>query len=44
MQPSRELSVAIFLWRRGQPIPVDLTLRLLDQGLDVSRLQSRYAA
>lgn len=41
---SRNLSLAIHMWRQGHPIPVDLELKLMDEGLDVPRLEQRYRA
>lgn len=41
MTSSRRL--AVFLLKRGQPLPVDLIEKLLAQGIDVSALERRHA-
>jgi len=37
------LSIAKLLWKRGQPLPVDLYMKLTDQGYDVAALERRYS-
>lgn len=41
---SRNLSLAIHMWRQGYPIPVDLHTALTNEGLNVARLEQRYRA
>ena len=39
---STAYKTARILLRRGQPLPVDLTYRLLAEGIDVSKLEARH--
>lgn len=36
-------TIAILLLKRGDPLPVDLTTKLLAAGIDVSALERKYA-
>jgi hypothetical protein len=38
------LTLAKLLWKRGQPLPVDLYIKLTDQGFDVEALERHYSA
>jgi len=38
----RNLSIAKFIWGRGNPIPVDLAFRLAADGYDVTALEQEY--
>ncbi len=40
---SRALGAAILMLKRGLVLPVDLTARLMRDGIDVSALERRYA-
>lgn len=37
-----ELTIARIHWLNGQPIPVDLAMKLTEQGYDVDALESIY--
>lgn len=37
------LGRAIVLWRRGDPVPVDILLKLSEQGHDVAALEKQHA-
>lgn len=37
------LTLAKFHWKRGQPLPVDLYLKLTAQGFDVEALERKYS-
>jgi hypothetical protein len=37
------LTIAKLLWKRGQPLPVDLAFKLSDLGYDVAALERRYS-
>ncbi len=39
---SRSMKVAVFLLKRGYPLPLDLVFRLHDEGIDVDRLEARF--
>jgi hypothetical protein len=39
---SRNLAVALILWKRDQHIPVDLFVKLTNEGHDVPRLEAKY--
>lgn len=36
------LARAIVLWRRGDPVPVDLLFKLANEGHDVAALEAQY--
>lgn len=38
------LEYAITIWRRGDPIPLDLEADLMALGMDVPALEARYRA
>lgn len=38
----KHLAAAKYIWRRGNPIPVDLAMRLAGQGYDVHALEQEY--
>ena len=44
MRNSRELNLAILMWRWGRPISLTLETKLMQQGLDVRALEARYSA
>ena len=44
METPTVLKAAIFLWKRGDPIPLDMEAELLWLGFDVSALERRYRA
>jgi len=37
------LQTAILIWKRGENIPLDLAVRLMEQGYIVSKLERKYA-
>ncbi|AIK68492.1 hypothetical protein Lo5R7ANS_22 [Mesorhizobium phage vB_MloP_Lo5R7ANS] len=37
------LTIAKLLWKRGQPLPVDLYMKLTDLGHNVEALERRYS-
>ena len=39
---TQALTLARLYWLNGQPIPVDLAMRLTEQGYDVEALESIY--
>jgi hypothetical protein len=41
---TRELAVAIILWKRGEPIDIALHSKLAAQGYEIPTLQRRYCA
>jgi hypothetical protein len=43
MRIPRVLLVAIYHWRQGIPLPMDLADRLMSLGYDVPRLERRYS-
>lgn len=43
MTVERRTERAIRRLQRGKPLPVDMTARLLEAGVDVSALERRYA-
>lgn len=38
------LVTAIILWRRGEPLPLDVEVALMALGYDVPALEARYRA
>lgn len=38
----RRIKVAILLIKRDSPLPLDLTVELLEAGIDVAALEDRY--
>jgi len=38
------LRVAILIWSRGEPLPLDVETSLMAQGFDVPALEARYRA
>jgi hypothetical protein len=36
------MATAIILWKRGQPLPVDLYIQLRNEGHNVERLEAKY--
>lgn len=38
----RKIQVAVFLMKRGSPLPLDLETELLVNGIDVSTLDATY--
>lgn len=42
MNNSLDLDLALAIWECGDPIPVDLAMRLAEQGLDVEALESQH--
>lgn len=43
-QTTHALATAIVLWKRGEPVPVNITAALLEEGFDVDALEAKYAA
>ena len=36
------MEMARRIWSRGEPLPVDLAMRLLDLGYDIEALEEKY--
>lgn len=42
MNNSLDLDLALAIWECGDPIPVDLAMRLASEGFDVEALESKH--
>ena len=36
------LRLAIEIWRQGEPIPLDLAVAMIEEGLDLDALEEQY--